>query len=114
VLTWVGIYGVLSFQVARRTNEVGIRMVLGARPYDILALFLRREMKIFVAGLATGMAGALGMTRVMAHMLFGVSSTDPFTYTAVSILLLLAGLTAIYVPARPAMKVNPVVALRYE
>jgi predicted permease len=114
VLTSVGIYGVLSFQVACRTNEIGIRRALGAQPSQILALFLRREMAVLAAGLATGMAGALAITRLMASMLFGISSTDPFTYAAVALLLLLAVLTALYVSARPAMKVDPIVALRYE
>lgn len=114
VLTCVGIYGVLSFQVARRTNEIGIRMALGAQRFDILALFLRREVKILATGLAIGIVGALAITRIVAHMLFGVSSTDPFTYAGVALILALAALAALYIPARPAMKVDPMVALRYE
>ena len=114
LLTSVGIYGVLSFQVARRTNEIGIRVALGANRRDIFALVLRRGMRILVAGLAVGVAGALGITRVMAHMLFGVSSSDLLTYAAVGLVLLLAALAALYFPARRALRVDPMVALRYE
>jgi predicted permease len=113
-LTCVGIYGVLSFQVARRTNEIGIRMALGAHRRDILALILLRGMRILVAGLAVGVAGALAITRVMAHMLFGISPSDLLTYAAVGLVLLLAALAALYFPARRAMRVDPMVALRYE
>ncbi len=114
LLTSVGIYGVLSFQVARRTNEIGIRVALGANRRDIFALVLRRGMRILVAGLAVGVAGALAITRVMAHMLFGVSSSDLLTYAAVGLVLLLAALAALYFPARRALRVDPMVALRYE
>jgi putative ABC transport system permease protein len=113
-LTCVGIYGVLSFQVARRTNEIGIRMALGAHPRDIIALILLRGMRILVAGLAVGVAGALAITRVMAHMLFGISPSDLLTYAAVGLVLLLAALAALYFPARRATRVDPMVALRYE
>ena len=114
VLTCVGIYGVLSFQTARRTNEIGIRMALGARRRDILALILLRGMRILVAGLAVGVAGALAVARLMAHMLFGISPSDLLTYAAVGLLLPLAALVALYFPARRAMRVDPMVALRYE
>ena len=113
-LTCVGIYGVLSFQVARRTNEIGIRMALGAHRRDILALILLRGMRILAAGLAVGVAGALAITRVMAHMLFGISPSDLLTYAAVGLVLLLAALAALYFPARRALRVDPMVALRYE
>ncbi|MGB2644868.1 MAG: ABC transporter permease [Candidatus Acidiferrum sp.] len=113
-LTCVGIYGVLSFQVARRTNEIGIRMTLGAHRRDILTLILLSGMRILVAGLAVGVTGALAITRIMAHMLFGVSPSDLSTYAAVGLVLLLATLAALYFPARRAMCVDPMVALRYE
>jgi len=113
-LTCVGIYGVLSFQVACRTNEIGIRMALGAHRCDILSLILLRGMRILTAGLAIGIVGALAITRVMAHMLFGLSPSDLLTYSAVVLVLLLAALAALYLPARRAMKVDPMVALRYE
>ncbi len=113
-LTSVGIYGVLSFQVARRTHEIGIRMALGAHRRDILAQTLLRGMRILVAGFAVGVAGALAITRVMTHMLFGVSPSDLLTYASVGLVLLLAALAALYFPARRAMKVDPMVALRYE
>jgi len=114
LLTSVGIYGVLSFQVARRTNEIGIRVALGAHRRDIFALVLRHGMRILVTGLAVGVAGALAITRVMAHMLFGVSSSDLLTYAAVGLVLLFAALAALYFPARRALRVDPMVALRYE
>ena len=113
-LTCLGIYGVLSFQVARRTNEIGIRMALGAHRRNILALVLLRGIRILVAGLAVGVAGALAITRVMAHMLFGISPSDLLTYAAVGLVLLLAAVAALYFPARRAMRVDPMVALRYE
>ncbi len=114
LLTSVGIYGVLSFQVARRTNEIGIRVALGAHRRDILGLILLRGMRILVAGLAVGVAGALAITRVIAHTMFGVSPSDLLTYAAVGLVLLLAALAALYFPARRAMRVDPMVALRYE
>lgn len=114
MLTSVGIYGVLSFQVARRTNEIGIRMALGAQWADILALIFRRGMRILLVGLAVGFAGALAITRIMAHMLFGVSPADFLTYVAVGLVMLVAALAACYLPARRAMRVDPIVALRYE
>jgi predicted permease len=113
-LTCVGIYGVLSFQVARRTNEIGIRMALGGHRRDILALILLCGMRILAAGLVVGVAGALAITRVMAHMLFGVSPSDLLTYGAVGLVLLLVALAACYIPARRATRVDPMVALRYE
>ncbi|HTZ72283.1 MAG TPA: FtsX-like permease family protein, partial [Candidatus Aquilonibacter sp.] len=114
VLTCVGIYGVLSFQTARRTNEIGIRVALGADRRDLFALILLQGMRILVAGLALGVAGAFAVTRVMAHMLFGVSPSDLLTYSAAALLMLLAALAALYFPARRAMRVDPMVALRHE
>jgi predicted permease len=113
-LTWVGIYGVLSFQIVRRTSEIGIRMALGANRRDVLALVLVRGMRILVVGLAVGFAGALAITRVMAHMLFGVSPSDLLTYGVVGVVMLGAALAALYFPARRAMRVDPMVALRHE
>ena len=113
-LTCIGIYGVLSFQVARRTNEIGIRMALGAHRRDILSLVLLRGLRILVVGLAIGMVGAFVIARVIAHMLFGLSPFDFLTYVAVGVILLVAALIALYVPARRAMRVDPVAAMRCE
>lgn len=113
-LTCLGIYGVLSFQVVRRTNEIAIRMALGAQRRDILSLILLRGIRILAAGLAIGVVGALAITRVLSHILFGLSPSDLLTYSAVALVLLLAALAALYFPARRAMRVDPIVALRYE
>ncbi len=113
-LTCIGIYGVLSFQIARRTNEIGIRMALGAHRRDILSLILLSGIRILIPGLAIGVAGALAITRVMRHMLFGISPSDFLTYAAVELVLLLAALAAFYFPARRAAKSDPMTALRFE
>lgn len=113
-LTGIGIYGVLSFQIARRTNEIGIRMALGAHRHDVLVLVFLRGMRIVAAGFVVGIAGALAISRVVAHMLFGISPTDLLTYAAVALVLLVAALGALYFPARRAMSVDPMVALRHD
>lgn len=114
LLSSVGIYGVISYLVARRTQEIGIRMALGADHADVVRLVLRDGMKLAAVGVVIGIAGAFGLTRLMANMLYGISATDPITFVAVSLLLLLVALTACYIPARRAMKVDPVIALRYD
>ena len=112
VLAAVGIHGVLSYGVARRTHEIGVRMALGAQPARVVQLVLREGMILAVAGLAIGLAGALALSRLLASLLFGVGPTDPPTFVAVSLLLLAVALAASYIPARRATKVDPVVALR--
>ncbi len=113
-LTSVGIYGLLSFQVARRTREIGIRMALGAKRPSVLLMVVKQGAFLAVIGVAFGLAGAVALTRFLSSLLSGVRATDLLTYVAVSALLLLVALLASYVPARRASKVDPLVALRYE
>jgi predicted permease len=114
VLAAVGIYGVLSFGVSQRTNEIGIRLALGAHPQDVLQLVVRQGMKLVLAGLVIGVAASAALTRLMAALLFDVRATDPLTFAAVAMLLLLVALAACYIPARRAMRVDPIVALHHE
>ena len=114
VLAGVGIYGVMSYSVAQRTHEIGIRMALGAQTGAVLKLAVGYGMKLVLAGLVIGLIAAFALTRVMATLLFGVTATDPATFTLISLLLIAVAVTASYIPARRATKVNPIIALRYE
>jgi predicted permease len=114
LLASIGIYGVISYLVGQRTQEIGIRIALGARRGEVLRMILSHGGKMAFLGVALGLAASLGLTRLMAGMLFGVSPTDPFTLAGVAALLGLVALAACYVPARRATRVDPVVALRYE
>jgi putative ABC transport system permease protein len=114
VLTIVGLYGVMSYSVAQRTNEIGIRMALGAQSRDVLLMIVKQGSVLILLGLAIGLVGAFALTRVISSLLFGVTAKDPFTFVAVSVLLAIVALLACYIPALRATRVDPMNALRCE
>ncbi len=114
LLIVIGIYGVVSYAVAQRTREIGIRMALGAQKTGILAMILRQGLMLLIAGVVLGIAGALGLTRFLSSYLYDVSATDPAVFVAIPILLAFVTLLASYIPARRASKIDPMEALRYE
>ena len=114
VLAAIGLYGVMSYSVAQRTKEIGIRMALGARRPDVVALVVKQGMALVLAGIVAGTVLSLAMTRLMAGMLFGISATDPLTFVGVAMLLGVVAFFANYLPARRGASVDPMVALRYE
>jgi predicted permease len=114
LLSSIGIYGVISYVVGQRTHEIGIRLALGAQRRDVLRLMLGEGMKMAIVGVAIGVCAALGLTHLMNKMLFGVSATDPVTFAGVALVLSGVALAACYIPARRAMRVDPIIALRYE
>jgi putative ABC transport system permease protein len=114
ILTTVGVYGVMNYSVAQRTQEIGIRMALGAQPNEVRALILKQGLVLSSIGLAIGLAGGFAMTRLMSSLLYGVSATDPATFAVVALFLAGVALLACYIPAHKATRVDPGVALRYE
>jgi putative ABC transport system permease protein len=114
ILAAVGIYGVMSYSVSNRAHEIAIRMALGANQGEVLRLVTRQGMSLAICGAVLGLAGALLLTRLMSSLLYGVRPTDPLTFVAVSLLLMIAAFLASYIPARRATKVDPVECLRYE
>ena len=114
ILVTIGVYSVIAYTTARRTHEIGIRMALGAQPQNILRLIVGQGGRMALLGIALGLMASFALTRLMVSMLFQVKPNDPLIFAAVSLLLLAVTLVACYIPARRAMRVDPMVALRYE
>jgi putative ABC transport system permease protein len=114
ILTAVGLYGVMAYSVTQRTREIGVRVALGAQTGDVLRLVVGQGMKLTLLGAALGLVLALALTRVMKSLLFGVSPTDPLTFALITTALILVALTACFIPARRATRIDPMTALRAE
>jgi putative ABC transport system permease protein len=114
VLSSVGVYGVMAYLVSEQTHEIGIRMALGARRGSVLGMIFRRGARTTLAGLAVGLAAAFAMARLLASLVFGVSAGDPVTFAGIPLVLLAAAALAVYLPARRAVAIDPLLALHYE
>jgi predicted permease len=114
LLAAIGIYGVISYAVSQRTREIGVRMALGATPSGMLSLILAESLRLILFGVVIGIAAAFGLTRMLASMLYGITSTDPVIFISVTLLLVVIALAACLIPARRAMRIDPMVALRHE
>jgi putative ABC transport system permease protein len=114
ILSAIGVYGLMHYSVTQRTHEIGIRMALGAQPLEVIRLVLGQGGRIALAGILIGVGGALSIGRVLSSLLFDVTATDPVTFVVVTLLLCVIALVACYIPARRAIRVDPMVALRYE
>ena len=114
LLAAIGIYGVISYAVSQRTREIGVRMALGATPAGMLRLILSESLQLIFVGVVIGIAAALGLTRMLASLLYGITSTDPLIFLSVTVLLVAIALAACLIPARRAMRIDPMVALRHE
>jgi putative ABC transport system permease protein len=114
VLAMIGIYGVVAYSVNQRTNEIGIRVALGAQRITVVRMILRQAVSLALFGIGIGLAASFALSHILKSLLFGVRAGDPITFACVAALVLFVALAACYVPARRAMRVDPVVALRYE
>jgi len=114
LLSAVGIFGVMNYSVALRTREIGLRLAVGAQPRQVLMLILKQGLLLTIAGVVLGLAAAFALTRLMSGLLFGVTAFDPATFATISLLLVVVSLLACYLPARRAMRIDPLQALRYE
>jgi len=114
ILSATGVYSVIAYAVGRRTHEMGIRLALGAQNHDVLELVVGQGMKLVLAGIGIGLAAAFGLTHLMKELLYGIGALDPLTFIVVALLLGSVGLFACYLPARRAIRVDPLTALRHE